>query len=85
MTGKGIRIRPQFVGRANCHDLTAMHPGTRPEVNHHIRIFDSLLVVFNNQDGIAAFSQIAQGINQAGIITWMQSYGRFVQDVTYPT
>ena len=65
--------------------LTTVHPGAWSQVDHHIRILNSLLVVFDDQHGVATFLQIPQGINQAGIIARVQPDGRFVQDITHPT
>ena len=58
-----IRILTQFIWRPNCHDMAAMHPRTRSEIDHHIGVFNRLLIVFNNQHRIATLLEIPQGIN----------------------
>ena len=58
-----------------------MDAGTRPHVDHEIRGADRLLVVFDDDDGVADVAQVGQGLEQAFVVALVQADGGLVQDV----
>src|SRR5262249_10982407 len=65
-------------------DMSAMDPGARPHVHDPIGGADRLLVVLDNDDGIAEVAQPLQGSQQSPVVTLVQSNRRLVQHIEHP-
>ena len=60
---------------------TTVHPGARAEVDNVIGSQDSVLVVFNDDNGVADISQVRQCPEQALVVTLVKADGRFIENV----
>ncbi len=60
-----------------------MTSGTGAEVDHVIRATDGLLVVFDDQYGVAEIAQVFERGEQASVVTVMQTDGGLIQHVEH--
>jgi len=70
-----------FFGCAGRHQLAAFVTAFRAEVNHPVRVFDDVQVVFNNDNRIAFVHEFSQNVQQALHILKVQARGRLIQNV----
>ena len=54
-----------------------------PNVNHPIGDFDGVLVMLNNNDGIAQFAQANQGFDQPVIVSLVEANRGFIEHVQH--
>src|SRR5262249_47408189 len=59
-------------------DLTAAHAGTWAEIDDVIRGVHGVLVVFDDQDGVAHVAQALQRAQQSVVVARVQADGRLV-------
>ena len=59
-----IRMLGNGFGGAGCQDLTTLVATVRPEINEPIGCFDHIQMVFDDDDGVAPVSQLAQHVKQ---------------------
>ena len=64
-------------------DLTAVAAGPRPEIDNVVCLADRLLVVLDDQHGIAEVAQLFQGRQQPRIVPLVETDGGLVQDVEH--
>ena len=81
LSGHGARIVHDFERRALCHDLPAVHAGTRADVEHVVGRQNRFLVVLDHDHGVADVAQMPQGFEQACVVALVQADGRFVEHV----
>ena len=68
-------------GRPGGHDVAAELPGARAQVDHVVGRPDRLLVVLDDQDGVAEVAQPEQGVEEAPVVPLVQADRRLVEDV----
>ncbi len=62
----------------------AVLTGTGPQVDNRICRANGFLVMFDDQNAVAAIAQRFERINQDAVIAGMQADGRLIQDITNP-
>lgn len=67
--------------RALGHDLTAMYAGGRADIDDVVGRQDRILVMLDDNDGIADIAQMLQRFEKAGIVALVQADGGFVEHV----
>jgi hypothetical protein len=65
-------------------DAPALDPGPRAQVDDMLGPADGLLVVLDDDDGIAPGLQSGERVEQQGVVPRVQADGRLVQDVADP-
>src|SRR6185312_3813278 len=63
------------------HDLPAVPPGARADVDQVIGLAHDRLVVFDDQHAIALVLEVAQRLDQAPVVARMQADRGFVEDI----
>src|SRR6476660_4573379 len=80
-SGQRARIRLDL-GRSSKGDhLAAMRSGKRSEIDDMVSVLDRLLVVLDDQNGVAKIAKFMKRRKQPLIVTRMQPDARFVEDV----
>src|ERR1035437_8957599 len=63
--------------------MSSVQPGPGPEIDNVVRRANRVLVVLDDDDGVAQISQTFEGIEQSMIVALMQSDARFIEDVKH--
>src|SRR5690606_10038339 len=84
LAGERTRTPGDLLGGTAGHDLAAVHAGPRTHVHHHVGAHDGLLVVLDDDDGIAEVAQPGEGADQPGVVALVQPDRRLVEDVHNP-
>ncbi len=74
----------QFVDGARHHDLAAVLARPGADVDDVVGGADGLLVVFDDDHGVADVPQPHQGVDQFAVVPLVEADGRLVQDVQDP-
>ena len=74
-------MRDDFGRRALRDDPPAMHAGARPEVHDMVGLPDRILVMLDDDHGIAEIAQVDERVEQSLIVALVQADGRFIEDV----
>ena len=82
--GQRGRVGGDLVGGAGGHHVPAQLPGPGPEVDHEVRGADRLLVVLDDQHGVAEVAQALERVEQAPVVALVEPDGRLVEDVEHP-
>ena len=69
---------------ARVHDRTAVLAGSRPDVHHVVRLTDRLLVVLDDDDGVAEIAEADEGVEQPAVVALVKPDRRLVEDVEHP-
>ena len=80
-------FRSAVVSPAGAHGLLQLMPetaGARPHVDHEVRGADRLLVVLDDDDGVAQVAQALHRRDEAGVVPLVQSDRRLVEYVEHP-
>ena len=83
---RGERLRmPEHVSeRPGGYDLSTVAAGARPEIDHVVRRANRLLVVLDDQHGVAQVAQLLQGGEQPFVVPLVQADRRLIEDVQHP-
>jgi len=65
------------------HDLAAVFPSTWADVDDVICGLHGLFVVFNDEHRVAQISQANQCLDQALVVTLMQTNRRLIEDIEH--
>ena len=65
------------------HDPAAQHAGARPQVDDPVGGAHRLLVVLDDQHGVAHVAQLLQRVQQAAVVALVQADARLVEDVEH--
>ena len=65
------------------HDLTAVLAGARPDVHHPVGRLDGVLVVLDDDEGVAQVAQPGQGTHQPMVVPLVQPDRRLVEHVQH--
>ncbi len=71
------------LGRAFGDDVAAMHAGAGADIDDIVGGEDGVLVMLDDDDGIAEVAQAPQGLEQAGIVALMQADRGLVEHVEH--
>ncbi len=66
------RLGDDVRDRSLRHDAPAVHPRSRPDVQHVVRVPDHVLVVFNHQHGVPDVGKVPQRRDQARVVPLVQ-------------
>ncbi len=66
------------------HDMPAVLACSRPDVDHMVGDSDGVLVVFHHDEGVAEIAQPQQRLDEALVVTLMETDGGLVEDVQHP-
>ena len=77
--------RHDFRGRSGGHHFATQATRAGAEVDHVVRAFDGLLIVFDHQHRIAQVAQLFQSLQQALIVSRVQADGWLVQNIQHAT
>ena len=64
-------------------DMATVNAGAGADIDDVVRRQDGILVVFNDNDGVAEVTQAPQRIEQAGIVALMQADRGLVEDIEH--
>jgi hypothetical protein len=81
LSGDRLGILGDLRRRALCYDPSAVRAGTGTEIHHVIGLADRILVMLDDDDGIAEIAQIDQRVEQPLVVALMQPDGGLVQNV----
>ena len=84
LAGQRSLVAQQFLDRARHHDLAAVLPRPGADVHHVVGRADGLLVVLDDDDGVAQVAQAQQGVDQLAVVPLVQADRRLVQYVEHP-
>jgi hypothetical protein len=74
-------VRLDFLRRSLRHELAAVHARARPHVEHVIRGEDRILVMLDDDHGVADVAQVLERFQQPPVVALVQPDGGLVQDV----
>src|SRR5258706_7475526 len=81
--GQRARVRAQLRGAARSDDLSAAHAGAGTQVDDVIGVTDRLLIVLDDDQGVAAAGQRIERPEQHPVIAGVQADGRLIEYVAY--
>ena len=80
----GYLAGEQFLDRAGDHDLPAVLPRSRTDVDYPVGCPNGVLVVFDDDEGVAEVPKSHEGFDQPPVVALVQPDARLVQDVEHP-
>ena len=83
LRGQAGRVAHHLVGRAGGDHLAAMDAGARPHVDQVVGGADRLLVVLDDDHGVAEVAQPLQRLQQARVVALVQADRRLVEHVEH--
>ena len=83
LAGERVRVGHDLVGRALGDDLAAMDAGGRADVDDVVGLADGVLVMLDDDHGVAEVAQVVERVEQAGIVALVQADRRLVEDVEH--
>ena len=78
---KDAVVALDVLGRAGGDDAPAVHAGARPHVDDVIGGADRLLVVLDDEDGVAEIAEAPQRLEEARVVALVEADRRLVEDV----
>src|SRR4051812_49310176 len=81
--GDGLGIGTYFVDGAFGDDESAVLPRARAQIDQVIGCLHRLLVVLDDDDGVAEVAELSQGVEQTRVVALVEADGRLVQDVEH--
>ncbi|MCK7519432.1 MAG: hypothetical protein MZV64_17720 [Ignavibacteriales bacterium] len=81
--GQRLRVRQNLLRRAFGDDLSAVFARAGTEVDHPICSADGLVVVLDDQHGVAQVAQSLERVQQAGVVARVQADRRLIQHVQH--
>src|SRR5437763_13513922 len=82
--GDGLLVGANFVHRPGSDDETAVLAGARTEIDEMIGGAHGLLVVLDDDDGVAKVAQSAKRGEQPRVVALVQTDGRLIENVEHP-
>ena len=83
LAGDRTPLGEHLLHRARHHDLTAVLTRTRADVDHVVGDADGLLVVLDDDHGVADVAQAQQGVDQSLVVALVETDRRFVEHVEH--
>src|SRR5205807_1294178 len=79
-TGNAPLVRGDLLRRSDREQFTAAVAAFGAEVDDVVGGFDQLDVVLDDQDGVAAVDEVAEGLDELGDVGVMEAGGRLVEE-----
>ena len=83
LPGEAGGVGHDVVGRALGDDLAAVDAGAGADVDHVVGLHDGVLVVLDDDDGVADVAQVLERAEQALVVALMQPDRRLVEHVEH--
>ncbi len=83
LAGERGRIGHHLVGRALGDDLAAMDAGGGADIDDVIGLADGVLVMLDDDDGVADVAQVLERAEQALVVALVEADGGLVEDVEH--
>ena len=83
LPGEALGVGEDVVGRALGDDLAAVDAGAGADVDDVVGLHDGVLVVLDDDDGVADVAQVLERQQQAGVVALVQADGRLVEHVQH--
>ena len=81
--GDRLVVGAHLIDRSFSDHQSAVLAGTRTEVDQMVGSLHCLLVVLDDDDGVAEITQLAKSVQQASVVALMQSDRRLVENVQH--
>ena len=81
LAGERFRVGDDLRRRALGDDLAAMDAGGRADVDDIVGLADRVLVVLDDDDGVAEVAEVAERVEEAGIVALVEADRGLVEDV----
>ena len=81
--GDRVRLKVMVAGGSGeaWYDLSAFDASARTEVDEVAGGADGVFIVFDEEEGVALFSECVKGAEEGGVVAGMKANGGFVEDV----
>ena len=83
LAGERVRVGHDLVRRALGDDLAAMDAGGRADVDDVVGLADGVLVVLDDDHGVAEVAEVLERLEEAGVVALVQADRRLVEDVEH--
>ena len=83
LAGQAVPVLLHLLGRADRDDLPAVHAGTGSHVHEVVGVHHGVLVVLDDDQGVAQVAQVLQRADQAVVVLGVQPDAGFVEDVQH--
>jgi hypothetical protein len=83
VTGQGPLVGEEVLEQARVDHFTAVLPRPRSDVDDPVGLGDGVLVVLDDDEGVAEVPQPREGLDQPAVVALVQADRRLVQDVQY--
>ena len=81
--GQRIVLQLELARGSGRDKRTAVFARTRTEIDHEIRMFDHLAIVFHDDERIPQIAQLLERCDQPLVVALMQADARFIQDIQH--
>ncbi len=81
LAGQGLGAGHDVFGRPLGDDGAAVFPRFRADIDDVVGSPHGVVIVFDDDEGIAQIAQVAQGVEEAVIVPLMEADRRFIEDV----
>ena len=82
--GKTLLVFDKLLARFRGHHIAAMFTSAGSHVNYPVGGTNGILVMFDDQDGVAQVAHPLQGFDQPRVIALVQTDARLVENVEHP-
>ena len=79
-----IGVAQDRIEPAHCDDLSSVASRPRTQVDDFVGGADRLFIVLHDQDRVAEIAQLAERVQQTGVVALVQPDRGFVEDVEHP-
>ena len=76
-------VAQEALHRARVDDLAAVLPGPRPDVDDPVGDLDRLLVVLDDEHGVAEVAEAHERVDQAAVVALVEADRRLVEHVQH--
>ena len=83
LSGEAVRMHYDVREGAGCHHLAAADAGARTEINEIVGRPHGLLVVLDDDDGVAHVAEFFEAAEQAVVVAWVQADARLVENIEH--
>jgi len=81
LAGDGVLVALEGCEFAGGHDLPAEASRARSEIDDVIGALHGLVIVFDDEEGVALVAEGVEGVEKGLIVPWVESDGGFVEHV----
>ena len=84
ITGQAAFGCADFFDRSLRDDLAAVNPGARADIDDMVGRADHVLVVLDNDDGVADIGEVTQRADEPIVVAFVQADGWFIEHIARP-